>query len=69
MSTPEPAPEARRAAADARELVPIPPDVPPIPDMRRDAIEEAAETSSEARGRIDRMDAQEAAADPTLRRR
>ena len=39
-----------------------------IPDMRRDAIEEASETSGEARERFDRLNAREAEADPALHR-
>jgi hypothetical protein len=50
---------------DTTELHPVPRDVP---DLRRDAIEEAAETSREARERIGRLNAVEAAADPTLHR-
>lgn len=64
-------PSPRRAAAqdDTRlDLAPIPADLPPVPDMRRDAIEEAAETSPEARARIERLDTLEAGADPALRR-
>jgi hypothetical protein len=50
---------------DSAELHPVPRD---IPDLRRDAIEEAAETSREARERVARLNAVEAAADPTLHR-
>jgi hypothetical protein len=52
-------------APDTTELNPVPRE---IPDLRRDAIEEAAETSPEARERIQRLNAVEAAADPTLHR-
>jgi hypothetical protein len=50
---------------DSTELHPVPRD---IPDLRRDAIEEAAETSREARERVAQLNALEAAADPTLHR-
>jgi hypothetical protein len=40
-----------------------------MPDLRRDAIEEAAETSPEARMRIDELNAREAAMDASLSRR
>ncbi len=50
---------------DSTELHPVPRDVP---DLRRDAIEEAAETSRDARERVARLNALEAAADPTLHR-
>ena len=50
---------------DTTELFPVPRD---IPDLRRDAIEEASETSPEALERIARLNAREAAADPALQR-
>ncbi|GEM_PF-4622949 len=60
---------------------PDPPDPPPpstprddegrsipgdVPDLRRDALEEAAETSTEALDRTRRLDELEAAADPAF---
>jgi hypothetical protein len=53
------------SASDNAELFPVPRD---IPDLRRDAIEEASETSPEAHERTARLNALEAAADPTLQR-
>jgi hypothetical protein len=44
------------------------PDARDIPDMRRDAIEEAAETSPEAYARFARLNRLEAEADPALTR-
>jgi hypothetical protein len=42
--------------------------MPNLPDLRRDSIEEAAQTSPEARSRFAEMNAEEATVDPTLRR-
>jgi hypothetical protein len=68
--------ESPRAAATPHDATATPPGdetplfptMPNLPDMRRDAIEEAAETSSEARARVSRMNDDEATADPTLSR-
>jgi len=40
----------------------------PVPDLRRDALEEAAETSPEARERVQALDRREAAVDPAFER-
>jgi hypothetical protein len=47
---------------------PLFPTMPNLPDLRRDSIEEAAQTSPEARSRFAEMNAEEATVDPTLRR-
>jgi hypothetical protein len=38
----------------------------PVPDLRRDALEEAAETSPEARERVQELDRRDAAANPAF---
>jgi hypothetical protein len=61
-----PAPERQpRDAAGSPHGRSVPGDVP---DLRRDAIEEAAETSPEALGRVADLNAREAAADPAFAR-
>lgn len=57
------------SAAPAEDEAPLFPTMPNLPDLRRDAIEEAAETSPEARSRFAEMNTEEATADPALRRR
>ena len=57
------------SAAPAEDDAPLFPTMRNLPDLRRDAIEEAAETSPEARSRFAAMNSAEATGDPTLRRR
>lgn len=57
------------SAPPVEDETPLFPTMPNLPDLRRDAIEESAETSPEARSRFAAMNAEEATADPTLRRR
>lgn len=69
-ASPEQAATPRNAAAPPPEdEAPLFPTMPNLPDMRRDAIDEAAETSPEARARVARMNADEAAEDESLTRR
>jgi hypothetical protein len=70
------APDPAEAAATPQEAsvtsadddAPLFPTMPNMPDLRRDAIEEAAETSAEARARVAQMNTEEATIDPTLNR-
>jgi hypothetical protein len=57
------------AGSAGEDEAPLFPTMRNLPDMRRDAIEEAAETSPEARSRVARMNTDEATEDRSLTRR